>query len=511
MLSEISSFKKITKSEYKEKIKPLKTELEIFQRTIQKHKISVIILIEGWEAAGKGTAIKRIIEPLDPRRFNVFSGTIPTELDKRYPFLKRYWDAIPKEGEILILNKSWYSDIYSDAYNGGLSDEEIERRIESVNTFERQLADNKTLILKFFLHISKKTQSERFEELRSDESTLWKVSKKDLKQNEKYQKYLKRIDKLLLKTNTPYARWNVVVSEQSEYAVLEIYKTITTQLKKAIKHIESKTSLYDSNDIENERGLHPSITVKPILKNYPVLSDVDLTLSLDKIEYNKRLDKLQKRLSYLHSVIYREKIPVIIVYEGWDAAGKGGNIKRISEALDPRGYVVNPISAPDKEELSYHYLWRFWKRIPKDGHIAIFDRSWYGRVMVERIEGFCTENEWKRAYREINEFEVELKRWGAVLVKFWVDVDKDEQLKRFKEREENPQKRWKITDEDWRNREKWELYEPVINEMFRRTTTQAAAWTVLESNSKLYARIKALEVIISAIENAVSDRGVSLK
>ncbi|MCI5655159.1 MAG: polyphosphate:AMP phosphotransferase [Candidatus Pseudoruminococcus sp.] len=505
MLSEVNISKKIDKDEYKTKIKPLKTELEIFQRTIQKHKISVIILIEGWEAAGKGTAIKKIIEPLDPRNFNVFSGTIPTEVDKRYPFLKRYWDNIPKDGEILILNKSWYSDIYSDAYNGGLSDEEIEKRIESVNTFERQLADNRTLILKFFLHISKKKQSERFEELRSDENTLWKVSKKDLKQNEKYQKYFKRIDELLLKTNTPYARWNVIPSEQSEYAVLEMYKVITTQLRRAVECVESGEALYDSHEVENERGLHPSIVVKPILKNYPVLNDIDLTLSMDKEEYNKKLDKLQKRLGYLHSVIYNRKIPVIVLYEGWDAAGKGGNIKRVSEALDPRGYVVNPVAAPDRNELAHHYLWRFWKRLPKDGHIAIFDRSWYGRVMVERIEGFCTENEWKRAYREMNEFEAELRRWGAVIVKFWVDIDKDEQLKRFKEREKNPQKRWKITDEDWRNREKWELYEAAVDEMFRRTTTEAAEWTVLESNDKLYARIKALEVIISAIEKNLSE------
>lgn len=505
MLSEVNLSKKIGKDEYREKIKPMKAELEVFQRTIQKHKISVIILVEGWEASGKGKAIKRIIEPLDPRNFNVFSGAIPTEVDKRYPFLKRYWDVVPKEGKILILDKSWYSDIYSDAYNGGLSDEEILKRIESVNTFERQLADSKTLILKFFLHISRKKQSERFQELRSDESTLWKVSKKDLKQNEKYQKYFKRIDDILLKTNTPYARWNVISAEQSEYAAFEIYKAIISDLKSAISNAEAGEALYDADELENERGLYPSIIVKPILKNYPVLSNVDLTLSLSKDEYTKKLDKLQKRLSYLHSVIYREKIPVIIMYEGWDAAGKGGNIKRVSEALDPRGYVVNPISAPDREELSHHYLWRFWRRIPKDGHIAIFDRTWYGRVMVERIEGFCSESEWKRAYREINEFEQELKRWGAVLVKFWVDVDKDEQLKRFKEREENPQKRWKITDEDWRNREKWELYESAVDEMFRRTTTEAAEWTVLESNDKLYARIKALEVIISAIEKNLSE------
>lgn len=501
MLTEINPAEKIGKDEYKARIRPLKSKLELLQRTIKKHKISVIILIEGWEVSGKGKAIKRIIEPLDPRNFDVFSATIPTEADRRYPFLKRYWDATPKEGRFLILNKSWYSDVYNETYAGELSDEETEGRIRSINTFERQLADSRTLILKFFLHIGKKKQSERFEELRSNENTLWRVSKKDIKQNEKYQKYFKKIDELLSKTDTACARWNVIPSEQSEYAALEMYEIITAQLERAIDCAEEGKAFYDGSELENERALHPSIEVKPILKNYPVLSEVDLSLSLERAEYNKRLDKLQKRLGELHGLVYREKIPVIIVYEGWDAAGKGGNIKRLSEALDPRGYAVNPVAAPHGEEAVHHYLWRFWKCVPKMGHIAIFDRSWYGRVMVERIEGFCTESEWKRAYREINEFEEELKREGAVLVKFWVDVDKDEQLKRFKEREENPLKRWKITDEDWRNREKWELYESAVNEMFRRTTTEAAAWTVLESNNKLYARIKALETVISAIES----------
>lgn len=500
MLSETDLTKRTEKSVYKKKMKSMKEELEVLQRTIQKHKISVIILLEGWEASGKGKTIKKIIEPLDPRNFNVYASPIPSDVDRRFPFLKRYWDIIPKEGKILILDKGWYSDIISDTYNGGLTEAEIKSRIESVNTFERQLADSKILILKFFLHISKKKQRENFDELLADESTLWRIRKKDLKQNEKYQKYFKRIDDVLLKTNTPYARWNVIASEFNETATLEIYDLILSQIKNAIARAEEGSPLYDYEEAENERGLHPSIVVRPSVMGFPVLKDVDLSLKLSKQEYDKRLEKLQKRLSILHNVIYREKVPVIIAYEGWDAAGKGGNIKRVSEALDPRGYSVNPISAPDNNERLYHYLWRFWRKLPKDGHIAIFDRTWYGRVMVERIEGFCSESEWKRAYREINEFEEELCRWGAVVVKFWVDVDKDEQLRRFKERENTPNKRWKITEEDWRNREKWELYESAVNEMFQRTSTETVKWTVLESNDKLYARIKALEIIIDAIE-----------
>lgn len=500
MLSEADLTKRVEKSKYKEKIKPMKVELEVLQRTIQKHKISVIILIEGWEASGKGKAIKRIIEPLDPRNFTVFSSTVPSDVDRRYPFLKRYWEVTPKQGKILILDKSWYSDIYSEAFDGELTADEIKSRVESVNTFERQLVDSRTLILKFFLHISKKEQRKRFDELLADESTLWRVKKKEQKQNEKYQKYYKKIDNLLLSTDTPYARWNVISAEQSEEATLEIYNVILSQINRAIECAEAGNPLYDRYEVENEHGVHPTIVVKPARSGFPVLKNVDLSLSLDKSEYNKRLAKLQERLGYLHSKLYCDRIPVIIMYEGWDAAGKGGNIKRVSEALDPRGYSVNPIAAPDKDELLHHYLWRFWRRLPKDGHIAIFDRTWYGRVMVERIEGFCSENEWKRAYREINEFEEELRRWGAVLIKFWVDVDKDEQLRRFKERENTPSKRWKITEEDWRNREKWEIYETAVDEMFRRTSSEAAEWTVLESNDKLYARIKALETIIRAIE-----------
>ena len=217
-------------------------------------------------------------------------------------------------------------------------------------------------------------------------------------------------------------------------------------------------------------------------------------------EYDDKLEKLQSRLKELHYELYRKKIPVIIAYEGWDAAGKGGNIKRITAALDPRGYEVHPIASPEPHEKARHFLWRFWTRLPKDGHIAIFDRTWYGRVMVERLEGFCSENDWKRAYNEINEFEKELVDWGAVVIKFWVQIDKDTQLARFTERQNTPEKQWKITDEDWRNREKWDLYESAIDEMIKKTSTTFAPWYVLESNDKKYARIKALETVIECIE-----------
>ncbi len=243
-----------------------------------------------------------------------------------------------------------------------------------------------------------------------------------------------------------------------------------------------------------------------ILQNlFPINPIADLAdIPLDKIlsaeEYSKQLQKYQKKLRELHNELYRKKVPVIIAYEGWDAAGKGGNIKRIAGALDPRGYEVHPIASPEPHEKARHYLWRFWNRLPKTGHVAIYDRTWYGRVMVERLEGFCSENDWQRAYNEINEFEKELYDWGAVIIKFWVQIDNETQLARFTDRQNTPEKQWKITEEDWRNREKWDLYEDAVNEMLRKTNTSFAPWHVLESNDKKYARIKALKIVIHEIE-----------
>jgi polyphosphate kinase 2 (PPK2 family) len=250
----------------------------------------------------------------------------------------------------------------------------------------------------------------------------------------------------------------------------------------------------------------------PILQNRfplvrePKLAEVSLDgKSLEDGEYRKALKKYQKKLGDLQNRIHRRGIPVIIGYEGWDAAGKGGNIKRVTEALDPRGYTVHPIAAPEPREKNRHYLWRFIEKIPQKGDIAIFDRTWYGRVMVERLEGFCSVNDWQRAYNEINEFEYDLNRWGAVIIKFWLQIDSDTQLKRFKAREADPDKQWKITDEDWRNRDKWSQYEQAVNEMIEKTSTAFAPWHILESCDKNYARVKALKIITEALEHRLAE------
>jgi polyphosphate kinase 2 (PPK2 family) len=237
-----------------------------------------------------------------------------------------------------------------------------------------------------------------------------------------------------------------------------------------------------------------------------MLNTIDLSKSLTKEEYVHDLIRYQLQLRALAYQLYVQKRPLIIVYEGWDAGGKGGNIKRITEKLDPRGYEVYPIAAPKGEDKTHHYLWRFWRRLkpPDEKQIQIFDRSWYGRVMVERLEGFCTEEEWKRAYREINEFERQLVDFGTILAKFWIQISKEEQLRRFEGRKETPYKAWKLTDEDWRNREKWDMYEEAINDMLLKTSTLTAPWTIVEGNCKWYARVKALRTLVDLLTDELN-------
>lgn len=341
--------------------------------------------------------------------------------------------------------------------------------------------------MKLFLQVSKKEQEKRIEHLSKEKDTRWRVSRNDRWQNEHYEKCLNAFDSYLKETNLPSAPWYIIDAESKKWTELQVLEILTEGIDVALANNAMRCQFY-------RMYFHGKM---------PLLSEIPLDKTIGEDEYKKELKRLQNRLGELHNRLYRKKVPVIIAYEGWDAAGKGGNIKRITGALDPRGYEVHPIASPEPHEKARHYLWRFWTRLPKTGHIAIFDRTWYGRVMVERLEGFCSENDWKRAYNEINEFEKELHDWGAVIIKFWVQIDKDTQLERFNERQNTPQKQWKITDEDWRNREKWDQYEDAVNEMIQKTSTTYAPWHILESVDKRYARIKALKIVIEELEKVL--------
>ena len=475
--------------EIKQRLKAAEEKLSQQQMKLKEKKLPVLVLIEGWGAAGKGSAIGQIIKNIDPRFFKVFSmPSTPTEEERRRPFLYRFFEKIPEAGKFTFLDSGWMDQIMKERLDGKLDDKAYAQRVDSVKRFERGLTDNGYLVLKFFFHISKKEQKRRIDELLEDKDTAWRVSPGDLHQNRHYEECLDAFDRYLDDTNTPSAPWYIIDSKSKKFAELQVMETLCMGI---------------------ETALHNESLAVPLLQNafplvkMPKLKDVPLDKTMGEEEYKKELKELQAKLGQLHNRLYRKRVPVIIGYEGWDAAGKGGNIKRLTGALDPRGFEVHPIASPEPHEKARHYLWRFWTRLPKDGHIAIFDRTWYGRVMVERLEGFCSENDWQRAYYEMNEFEQELANWGAVILKFWVQIDKDTQLARFTDRQNTPSKQWKITDEDWRNREKWDLYEQAVDEMLQKTSTTYAPWHILESVDKKYARIKALKIVIEALEKAL--------
>jgi AMP-polyphosphate phosphotransferase len=495
MIEKVDLSSKIDKKHYKNLMKDYELKLAVLQREIKNNKIPVILVFEGWGASGKGTLINRLILPLDPRGFRVYTTNYFTEEEYLRPFLWTFWTKTPERGRMAIFEKSWYRKLLSDRVDKNIKGEELANVISDINTFERQLTDDGNIILKFFLHISKKEQKKRFEKLQSNPSTEWRVTKEDLKHHVQYDNYLAVVNEMLERTNSDYAPWTVLEANSSDYATIKLYARIIEVLEGRLQQVKQEVVISENTVSASSDSLHIFNVSSSIL------SSVDLSKAISREQYSSKLKEYQKRVRDLEHEIYRKRIPVIIGYEGWDAAGKGGNIKRLTENLDPRGYAVIPINSPTPQELNHHYLWRFWKEIPKSGHIAIFDRTWYGRVLVERIEGYCSEQEWKRAYKEINEMEKQLVNFGTVIIKFWLHISREEQLERFRVRQNTPEKQWKITDEDWRNREKWPLYEKVVDEMLIKTDTIYAPWTIIESNDKRYARIKALKTVIDALES----------
>ena len=472
-------------------------ELAYLQRKCKEHGIPILILVECLSAAGKGTLINRIIQPLDPRGFKVSCIASPNRDEQLRPFLWRFWKRTPSTGRIAIFDRSWYRNLLDADIDDRMSEKGLVRAYHDVRAFERQLRDGGTIILKFFLDITKQEQAARLSALQANPATAWRVDDAVLQRLGRYKEYTKAVSRMFEESDAdapiPWVKLNAKNS----------YLALATAQKVMMEVLGKRVKLAKSRGISIPKPKNPK--PMPRFEKAPKLADVDLSQSLSKKEYLKIIEEKQAYIHNLHHEMYRRRIPMVMVYEGWDAAGKGGNIRRLTARMDPRGYEVIPVAAPNDIEKSHHYLWRFWSEFPKAGHVAIYDRSWYGRVLVERVEGFCKEWEWKQAYREINEMEENFANFGAVIVKFWIHIDQDEQLKRFKARELNPSKRWKLGDEDWRNREKWKPYERATNDMFLRTHTSNAPWTIIEGNCKRFARIRALDTVIEAIEKRFAE------
>ena len=514
MLEKVDLTKKISKEEYREKMPQLESKLGFLQRRCKELKIPVLIVFEGFGASGKGLQIGRLIQSMDPRGFQVYPIKNETEEERMHPFMWRFWTKTPERGRISIFDGSWYRKVLIDRFEMRTKEKDLPDVFHSINSFEEQLADDGNVIIKLFLDIDKKEQKKRFDKLKKNKESAWRVSQGDLERNVRYDEYASMMEDMLFKTDSDYAPWTIIESMDRRFATVKIYTTVIKALADQIEKIQEEIETRDARKATESESTHISDPAAELAREadremrglqVSILSKADLSLEYTREENKEKLDKLQKKLEKLHGELYRRRIPVVLGFEGWDAGGKGGAIKRLTAKMDPRGYAVNPTASPNDIEKAHHYLWRFWRAMPKDGHVAIFDRTWYGRVMVERIEGFCTKEEWQRAYKEINDMEKDLHDAGAIVIKFWMHIDKDEQERRFKERQENPEKQWKITDEDWRNREKWDQYEDAVNEMLLRTSTDYAPWVVVEGNDKYYARVKVLRTVVEAIEKRIKE------
>ena len=454
-------------------------------------RFPILILIAGVEGAGKSETVNLLNEWMDPRHMYAHAFPEPSDEERERPAMWRYWRALPPKAKIGIFFGAWHTQPVVGRVQGVVSQGEFSQQISEILRFEKMLCDEGVLLLKFWFHLSKEQQKKRLKALEKNPDTRWRVTDLEWKYFKLYDKFVKVCEPFLRKTSTGEAPWIVVPGADPRYRALTVGRHLLAAMRerldeKAVKRLPDKTP-----------------PLLPAADNLNVLRALTLDQPLTKTGYEKQLEKWQGRLNLLSRHPRFRDISVVTAFEGNDAAGKGGAIRRVTGALDARTYYNIPVAAPTEEERAQPYLWRFWRHIPRRGRFAIFDRSWYGRVLVERVEGLCSEADWMRAYTEINDFEQQLDRQNIVVVKFWLAISKDEQLKRFKEREKVAFKRFKITGEDWRNRKKWGAYEQAVCDMVDRTSTSIAPWTLVEANNKYHARIKVLKTLCHAIEHGL--------
>lgn len=469
-------------------IKELGVKLARLQRMAQNLKMPALVIIEGWESSGQGNLIYNLVRELNPKYYDVKIFDKLSDNEKMYLEMTPYWINSPQKSNLQIFDKSYYYELF----NKKEKDSVYKNYLEGINNFEKAMYDDYAIVVKFFIQISEKVQKNNIESyLDSDYKSLY-VEKLDEDQNKHYDKYLKKFDSDIEKTNFDFAKWHILDGSDIKEASKEAIGILIESFEVGIERMMQKR--------ENGERLN-----RVYKSERTPLDKIDLSKTLSEEDYDSILKKLQKRASELQLELYKQKISTILVFEGVDAAGKDGSIERLIKYMDPRMVKVHAISAPNEEENRYNYLWRFYKRLPKDGDMGIFSRSWYGRVMVERVEGFAEENEWERAYSEIQNFEREIYDHGSLIIKYFVMIDKDTQLKRFEDREEDPDKQYKITEEDWRNREKWDQYIAAMNEMLDRTSTKYSPWVIVEGNDKNYARIKVLKTFIEYAEKHLNE------
>ncbi len=459
----------------------------------QKAKFPVIILAGGVDGAGKGETVNLLNAWMDPRHIQVHAMGEQSDEERERPPMWRFWRELPPRGKIGVFFGSWYTAPIVERVMGNTKASELSQSIDEINHFEKMLANEGALIIKYWFHLSKEVQRKRLKGLEKDPTTRWRVTDLDWQRFKLYDKFRKVSEHALRATSTAEAPWIVIEGTDPRYRSLTAGRILLEAMRKRIDHpVQAASS--------------SAAPLQVPIDSLNVFDKLDMSLKMERKKFDAELEKHQGKLNLLTRDERFRNLSVIVVFEGSDAGGKGGSIRRITGALDARYYRIIPVAAPTEEERAQPYLWRFWRHIPRCGRVTIFDRSWYGRVLVERVEKFCSEADWMRAYSEINDFEEQLVKHNTVLVKFWLAITKDEQLRRFKEREKTGFKRFKITAEDWRNREKWDEYETAVCDMVDRTGTEIAPWTLVEANDKNFARIKILKTLCQQIEAAMKHK-----
>lgn len=481
--------RKISKEDFEQQVPEMRIRLLDLQQKLRRAPFSTIILVNGVDGAGKGDVINLLNEWMDTRQIDTTAFDVPTEEERHRPAYWRYWMALPAHGRIGIFVGAWYMKAIWDAFDGRIDDAELDAALTRGNAFEKTLVDDGTLIVKLWLHLGKKAQRKRFKKLQKKRDTRWRVTKQDWKHHERYGEVRRICERVLRESSTGEAPWFVIEATDPRYRNLTAVRHVADAIERRLQLVTPPEPPRPQAHIDDPET---------------ILDSMDLSRTLHKREYGKVLQRRQARLHELARKARKKNVGVIAAFEGMDAAGKGGSIRRVTAALDARQYRVIPIAAPTDEEKAHHYLWRFWRHLPRLGRVTIFDRTWYGRVLVERVEGFATGQEWMRAYKEINDFEKHLVEHGIVLLKFWLQISLEEQLRRFEARERTPWKQYKITEDDYRNREKANQYEAAANEMIERTSTEYAPWTLVASESKRAGRIQVLETVCRRLDDALS-------
>lgn len=507
--------RKVAKEDYKQRESALRQQLlEVQRKMNQLGRFSVIVVFAGVDGAGKAQTVNLLNEWMDPRWLVTRAYGEASEEERERPEFWRYWRDLPPRGRIGLFLRSWYSRPILDRVYGHISPAELDERLDRIIAFEKALADDGAIILKFWMHLSREAQRKRLKSLEKDPLTRWQIKDTSWEHWRMYDKFLETAERTILRTSTGQAPFTLVEGADSYYRSLKVGDVLLESISKGIKRIRVEDKLKADLNVDSQvkktaitkkTPSSPATLDNSKAKNQQmtILSHLDMSQSIEKSDYNLKLKKYQGRLNLLQRKAKEQKVSTLMVFEGWDAAGKGGTIRRITAALDASNYQVFPFAAPTDEERAHHYLWRFWRHLSRAGRFTIYDRSWYGRVLVERIEGYASETELRRAYKEINDFETQLIEHGIVLQKFWLHITKEKQLARFKEREHIPHKRWKLTEEDWRNRDKWEDYELAVNDMVQRTSTRLAPWILVESNDKRFARIKVLKTLCKQLQKAL--------